>query len=223
MSMDDDNIHLLPLDSYNEFNEFGNASNESEDDDSVEVVSNIDVEEHNIVDMTKNLIFSSDDDIHYLSGDKNHGDFARGVSDNIRSSYDDTGLESDVDASDDSVESYSLNLSVPSPSSHSSSTTTNDIRSGYDKIENGAKRKRRQWSVEENLDALTTLKLNQNKHQTAVQHGCTRAQLRNWLANEMKLINLSKVKKVRSSNLCDSSGYEGVSEGSVSIFSLTLP
>jgi hypothetical protein len=203
--------------------------------------------------MTKNLVFSSDDELqnndggddHCSSfGDKNNRGFTRGVVDNIRfsfndinehgftldavnnnlSSFDDACSESDLDASDDDpLEYYPLNVSIPSSSSHSLSATTNNIASGDDKIEKRLKHKRRQWSVEEKLGVLTTFKLNQNKHRTAVQHGCTTAQLRKWLASEVKLISISKEKKVSSSNLFDSSRFEGESEGSISIFSLTLP
>jgi hypothetical protein len=222
MSMEDDDIHLLPLDGYNDFE---NSSNESEDNDSIEVVSNVDEEENDIVDMTKSLVFSSDDELqdnddgddHCSSfDDKNNRGFTRGAVDHIRpsfndtndhgftlgavrnnlSSFDDVCSESDLDASnDDPFEYYPLNVSVPSSSSHLSSTTTNDIASGGDKIGKRLKRKRRQWSVEEKLEVLTTFKLNQNKHRTAAQHGCTTAQLRNWLASEMKLTSISKEKK----------------------------
>jgi hypothetical protein len=41
MSMDGNDIHLLPLDGYNDFE---NSSNESEENDSIEVVSNVDEE-----------------------------------------------------------------------------------------------------------------------------------------------------------------------------------
>jgi hypothetical protein len=242
MSMEDDEIHLLPLDGYNDFE---NSSNESEDNDSIEVVSNVDEEENNIVDMTKSLVFSSGDELqdndggddHCSSfddknnrgftcgavdhirasfGDKNSRGFTRGAIDHIRpsfndtndhgftlgavrnnlSSFDDVCSESDLDVSnDDPFEYYPLNVSVPSLSSHLSLITTNDIASGGDKIGKRSKRKRRQWSVEEKLEVLTTFKLNQNKHRTAAQHGCTTAQLRNWLASEMKLTSISKEKK----------------------------
>jgi hypothetical protein len=65
----DDNIHLLPLDNYCDSE---NSSNESEDD-SIEVVSNIDEEENQIVDLTKDLAFtSSSDDELEASGSDNH-------------------------------------------------------------------------------------------------------------------------------------------------------
>ena len=43
MSSNNDNIHLLPLDNYNDSE---NSSSESDDNDSVEVVSNIEEEEN---------------------------------------------------------------------------------------------------------------------------------------------------------------------------------
>ncbi|CAF1514055.1 unnamed protein product [Rotaria sordida] len=59
MSMNDGEVHLLPL---IDNNDFDNSSSESEDDDSIEVVSNVDEEENKIIDMTKYLTFSSDDE-----------------------------------------------------------------------------------------------------------------------------------------------------------------
>jgi hypothetical protein len=218
MSMDGDDIHLFPLVGYNDSE---NSSDESDNNDSIEVVSNVDEEENNIVDMTKNLVFSSDDEIQNGNGDDDHDssvdnkknhDFTRSAVHNIRSSFndinghgftlggatnnnissfDDDYSESDLDAPDDDQ----LNVSVPSTSSYSSSITTNDIVSSDDKIKKQKKRKRRQWSVEEKLEILTTFKLNQSKHRTASQHGCTTSQLRNWLATESKLISVSKEKK----------------------------
>ena len=45
MSMNEGELHLLPLIDNNDFN---NSSSQSEDDDSIEVVSNVDVEENQI-------------------------------------------------------------------------------------------------------------------------------------------------------------------------------
>ena len=55
--MNEGELHLLPLIDNNDFN---NSSSQSEDDDSIEVVSNVDVEENQIIDMTKYLTFNSD-------------------------------------------------------------------------------------------------------------------------------------------------------------------
>jgi hypothetical protein len=108
--------------------------------DLIEVVSSVDEEENDIIDMTKNLVFNSDDDLqsndgddhHSSFGDKNNRGFIRGAVNNV-SSFD-----------DDSIEHYPLNASIPS-SSHSSLKTTNDIVSGGDKIEKRSKHKHRQW------------------------------------------------------------------------------
>ncbi|CAF1058410.1 unnamed protein product [Rotaria magnacalcarata] len=59
MLINDAAVHLLPL---IDNNDFDNSSSESEDDDSIEVVSNVDEEENKIIDMTKYLTFSSDDE-----------------------------------------------------------------------------------------------------------------------------------------------------------------
>lgn len=223
MSLHSDNVHLLPLDGYDDFE---NSANESDDSDSIEVVSNID-EDNDIVDMTKNLVFSSDDEFHdnYENGDhssllsdKNNGGFTRDAVTDIHSSFgrtisggfapvavnnnlssfDVADPESDIDASDNELnEYYLLNMSIPTSTStcHSSSITNKNITAGVDKIQKNVKRKRRQWTIEKKLEVVRTFKLNQNKHQTASQHGCSRAQLRNWLEMEVKLINLSKEKK----------------------------
>ena len=66
---------------------------------------------------------------------------------------------------------------------------------GGDAIRQRSKRKRRQWPVKEKLAVLNTFKLNRNKRQTSVQHGCTTAQVRKWLETEVKLINFSKKEK----------------------------
>jgi hypothetical protein len=68
MATNDDNIHLLPLDDYNDSE---NSSNESEDD-STEVVSNVDEEENQIVNMTKYLAFTSCFDDELETNDDNH-------------------------------------------------------------------------------------------------------------------------------------------------------
>ncbi|CAF2125352.1 unnamed protein product, partial [Rotaria magnacalcarata] len=59
MLINDAAVHLLPL---IDNNDFDNSSSESEDDDSIEVVSNVGEEENKIIDMTKYLTFSSDDE-----------------------------------------------------------------------------------------------------------------------------------------------------------------
>jgi hypothetical protein len=191
MSENSDNIHLLPLDNYNDFE---NSSSESEDNDSIEIVSNVDEEENDIVDVTKQLAFSSDDESDF-DGDGNNCSSLDGIVSHC-SLLDDVCFKSNIDASDDDPVEYSpLNVSVPSSSSHSQLVVPDTVASSNNKIETTSKRKRRQWSVAEKLSALATFKLNQSKHRTAVEHGCTTAQLRKWVKDEVKLINISKEKK----------------------------
>lgn len=91
MSMDTDNIHLLPI---GEYDNSDGSSPESDDEDSIEIVSEADEEENHIIDMTKNLAFSSDDELEtytaadeYLSGDINNRGLELGANDNIRSPF----------------------------------------------------------------------------------------------------------------------------------------
>ena len=196
IAMDGDDVHLFSLNGYAGFED---SSDEQENDDSIEVVSELD-EGNDIIHMTKNLVFSSDeesqhndaDDHHSSLGDEHNRAFAPVPIDINLSSFD-----NDCSVlNDDQVEYSPLVVPVSSSSSHSSSiTTSDDVPSGSDKIGGSVKHKRRQWSIEEKLKILTVFKLNKNKNRTAAQHGCTTAQLRNWLANEAKLINLSKEKK----------------------------
>lgn len=175
-----DDKHLFSLRGYAGFED---SSDEQENGDTIEVVSELD-EENDIVDMTKNLVFSSEEELqgndaddHYSSfGDENNRGFARIPVDVNLSLFDNDCSASVVDASDDdSVEYSPLAVPVPSSSSHSSSITTNgDVPSDGDKVEKSVKRKRRQWSVEEKLDILTVFKLNKNKNRTAVQNQAIR-------------------------------------------------
>jgi hypothetical protein len=65
MSMNGDDIRLFHR---NDYNDFESSSDELEGNDSIEIVSYVDEEENNIVDMTRNLIFSSDDELQNNDG-----------------------------------------------------------------------------------------------------------------------------------------------------------
>lgn len=155
MCSNDDNIHLLPLVDYEDPSE---SSDVSEHNDSLEIVSLVDDDESEIIDITEEL--TSYDQVRINDGhngyslcdDPENHHFRYGVVDNIRSSFnvatnheiptvlasnyrctfDDSFSESDSDASNhhpiEQHRSNSHNQSSPSPS-HSSSTTTNDILS----------------------------------------------------------------------------------------------
>ncbi|CAF1523469.1 unnamed protein product [Adineta ricciae] len=189
MSINDDEVHLFPLDGYDAF------ECSSDDDDSIEVVSNVDEEENNIIDMIKNMQFDSDDesqnndnndDIDGLPNDKNNCIFTRDAVVNIRSSFSCTNdaafdrgvinngtislLDNDdleFSSDDEAFEYYPPNVSILSSSSHSSLIATNDSISSGGTAGN-SKRKRRQWSIEEKLRAISAFKLNQSKKRRRV-------------------------------------------------------
>ncbi|CAF1468474.1 unnamed protein product [Rotaria sordida] len=181
MSMSDDNIHLLPLD---DCTDSDNSSNESEDNNSIEVVSNIDEVENQIVDMTKYLAFSCDEELE-INNNNTHS-----------TTLDHTWLKYNFDVSDDDpLEYHPSNVFVTSSPSHLPLVTINTIGLDNNKMRKISKHKHRQWSVSEKLDALVTLKSNGSKHRTAVQDDCTTAQLRKWLKCEDELTDILKNKK----------------------------
>jgi hypothetical protein len=65
MSMNGDDIHLFHR---NDYNDFESSLDELEGNDSIEVVSNVDEEENNSADMTRNLVFSYDDELQNNDG-----------------------------------------------------------------------------------------------------------------------------------------------------------
>ncbi|CAF4384638.1 unnamed protein product, partial [Rotaria sp. Silwood2] len=99
-------------------------------------------------------------------------------------------LESEFDNDDDQ------NFEWPEPPSTLHSSDSSDIEELRDSqqvllsttlVNNGdiqeqyTKRKRRQWTVKEKLDAVTLFEKNQSKRKTSKKTGCTPAQLRNWI------------------------------------------
>lgn len=222
MCTNDDNIHLLPIVGYDDSEE---SSDVSEHNDSLEIISVVDEDENETIDTTKELLYTSLDQLQINGGhndyslrdsDADNHDFRRGAVENIRSSFndvtnydiptsvinnhrrtlDDSSSESDLDASNHHpIEQHPSNSHTQSSLSYSSSTTTNDILSNVDPVEKKSKRKRRSWSVVEKMEAIAKFRLNQNKSLTSMELGCTPAQLRNWLKNEQKLADLAKMKK----------------------------
>ncbi|CAF2085496.1 unnamed protein product [Rotaria magnacalcarata] len=57
------------------------------------------------------------------------------------------------------------------------------------------KRKRRQWTIKENLIAVALFDKNQSKRKTAKSEGCTSSQLRKWIENKENLLMMLKKKK----------------------------
>ncbi|CAF4619473.1 unnamed protein product [Rotaria sp. Silwood2] len=121
MSTNDDNVDLLSL---NDYNDFENSSNASEDD-SIEVASNVDEQENQIIDMTTYLeLNSSSDDALEMNGDDNYSSVL--TVDNKRSFFDDINdhcdtlddacsqFNSDASNDDDKLEYHALRPPPPS-------------------------------------------------------------------------------------------------------------
>ncbi|CAF1455168.1 unnamed protein product [Rotaria sp. Silwood1] len=188
MSMNDGEVHLLPL---IDNNDFDSSSSETEDDDSIEVLSNVDEEENKIIDMTKYSTFSSDDEseIDNNANDiiliDNHVVQCCNTNDRIQSSaLDGTCLDSGSDVSDDDVNENHLSNECTTNSTSYSLPVATDVNGFNNDTKKTSKHKPRQRSIVEKLNAINTFKSNGSKHRTAVKHGCTTAQLRKWLKCE---------------------------------------
>ncbi|CAM4847308.1 unnamed protein product [Rotaria magnacalcarata] len=200
-SKNDAEVHLLPL---IDNNDFDNSSSESKDDNSIEVVSNVDEEENKIIDMTKYLTFSSEDESEIDDNDHdvilldNHVVQYCNTNDRIQSSAPDgTCLNSCSDVSDDDVnENHLSNKCTTNSTSYSLPVATGVNRFNND-TKKTSKRKRRQWSIFEKFYAINAFKSNGSKHRIGVEQCCTIAQLRKWLKCENKLVNIVKSKKGR--------------------------
>ncbi|CAF4845389.1 unnamed protein product, partial [Rotaria sp. Silwood2] len=162
MSMNDAEVHRLSL---IDNHDFDNSSSESEDDDSMEVVSNTDEEEKQIIDMTKYLTFSSNDeseiddnanDIILLD---NHVVQCCNTNDRIQSSASDgTCLDSGSDVSDDDVNENHLSNECTTNSTSYSLPVATDVNGFNNDMKKTSKR--RQWSIFEKLNAINTFKSN---------------------------------------------------------------
>jgi hypothetical protein len=158
--------HLAPLCS-DEDSSFDNY-NSSDDDSSVEITSTIDECENELVRLSTYLQLESEDD----NDDDQTFEWPAPPPSLLFSS-----------SSDDE-----LNDSQPIVLS----TTSN---ANVDIQEKSMKRKRRQWTVKEKLDAIALFDKNQSKRETAKKEGCTTAQLRNWIKNKENLFKMYKKKK----------------------------
>ncbi|CAF4975793.1 unnamed protein product [Rotaria sp. Silwood1] len=188
MSMNDGEVHLLPL---IDNNDLDSSSSESEDDDSIEVLSNVDEEENKIIDITKYLTFSSNDEseIDNNANDiiliDNHVVQCCNTNDRIQSSaLDGTCLDSGSDVSDDDVNENHLSNECTTNSTSYSLPVATDVNGFNNDTKKTSKHKPRQWSIIEKLNPINTFKSNGSKHRTTVKHGCTTAQLRKWFKCE---------------------------------------
>lgn len=204
--MNDDDIHLLPIDGYHAFK---HSSDESDDDVLIEVVSNIDEQENDIVDMAQCLAFSSDDELqndhivdHFLRSpnDKNNLKSIRDANDHevehnfVNNSCSLSGDNMESSSDEETFEINPANVSLPFSSSQVSSSKNTLVLSNSVEVKKDLKQKRRRWSIEEKLRIINIFESNKNKLKTATEFGCTTAQLRSWLSINQKLINLSKEK-----------------------------
>lgn len=149
----------------------------SDDDSCVEITSVVDENENELIKWTNYLQLDSDSD---EDSDENDASTQPTTLVNYSSS----------ESSSDDENSSQLSHRCTSSNNGSiidisSSSTSNSIQ----------KRKRRQWSVNEKLYAITCFEKNKSKHQTAKEIGCDTKQLRTWINNKDQLIKLSSQKK----------------------------
>lgn len=171
----DDEEHLAPIRRMK--NQLTDDDSDPDNESLVEIVSTIDEEEKELIKWTDYLqLNSSDDD----DSDEDHVSIPAIGLVQYSSSEESSGDESPTDASH--LSSPSDNLTRSHPIIDHSSTTTK-------------KRRRRQWTIAEKLHAVVHFEKTNNKRQTAKHVGCAPKQLRMWLANKPKLVELSSRKK----------------------------
>lgn len=197
MSTDHNNTYSISLVDY---------IDSGDDQDSIEVVSNYDEEENDLIDTTKDLVFTSDDDSNIesdsdvdgkpISDHGGEGANIRSTSNNIVNHHA-APIDKEIHSSPKDTSTRSkydeANASHPSIQSISSKTQHNNISTCHKNLKD-LKRKRRCWSVAEKLEVLQQLKSNQNKRGTASSNNCSPAQIRKWLKNENKLLAILKSK-----------------------------
>ena len=163
--------HLEPL--LGDKGSDSDSHDSSDDDSSVEITSTIDEDENELVHLSTYLHLNSEDE-----------------NDNEQSfEWPDPPSSLSSSSSDDIEElNNTQEVMVVSATSNTSAATVN-IK------ENSMKRKRRQWTIKEKLDAIALFDKNQSKRKTAKKKGCTTAQLRNWIENKEDLFKMYKKKK----------------------------
>ncbi|CAF3235604.1 unnamed protein product, partial [Rotaria sp. Silwood2] len=110
---------------------------------------------------------------------------------------DSTCLDSSSDVSDADVNENHLSNECATNSTSYSLPVVTDVNGFNNDTKKTLKRKRRQWSIVEKVNAINTFKSNGSKHRTAVEHGCITAQLQKWLKCENELLTIVKSKKGR--------------------------
>ena len=164
-SAEDDEQHLWSLGL--DSNSDSDMSIGNDSDSSVEVVFSIDDPEQELVSLSNCLRIQSEVDV----DDDNDDEWPQPPSPL-------SSLSSDAEESNDPQQLFEKSGS--------------DVNGGY---ENCAKRKRRQWSVKEKLDAVAAFEAVKNKRQMMHRKGCTAALLRKWIREKDQLMEVCRKKK----------------------------
>lgn len=165
--------HLAPLLGFETIDSDPSSSSDSE----VEVVSTHDAAEHELVQLGEYLHLGSDSDKDVDAEDEEK-----------ENNYLSHSLVS-YSASDDSDDGISSMAMYRSPPHAVDSPITDSSRTA-----SSVKLKRKQWSIREKLDAISTFEKNNSKYRTSKSHGCSPAQLRKWLAAKDQLRAVAKEK-----------------------------
>jgi hypothetical protein len=150
----------------------------SDDDSCVEITSVVDENENELIKWTSYLQVNSDSD---EDSDENYRSTQPAPLVNYSSSESSSDDENLLQSSHQSASSSNNNTNIDI----TSSSTSTIIK----------KRKRRQWIVHEKLGAIACFEKNNNKHQTAKDVGCATKQLRMWIQDKDKLLQLASQKK----------------------------
>ena len=184
-----DETHLLPIsDTHKSIEDLDS----SDSDDDVEVVSNLDTQENELVDMSAYLRISSSEE----SDDNSDDPFA------LTPVIGSTCSRSDCKHEDYPVDSFG-GAGDPVTVSSSLSSLPPTLAVDDTAVANASgtpKRKRGQWSVVEKLKVLNAYESSNSKHRTAVQQGCTTGQIRQWEKKRGELIVLATIKRVNNSS-----------------------
>ena len=176
-------IHLLPLnDTYKSVEE----SDCSDSEDDVEVASTFDTEENDLIDMSAYLNIDSSEE------SDDNGDNPSTSALALESASSGCDSENDENPAAGACVSAS-DMTVSSTLSPSTTLATNNAILTNTSVT--PKRKRRQWSVAEKLRVLMAYESSKSKHRTAIEHGCTTAQIRKWERSKVEMTNLIKSKK----------------------------
>ncbi|CAF4521138.1 unnamed protein product, partial [Rotaria sp. Silwood2] len=160
----------------------------SDNDSCIEITSVVDENENKLIEWTSYLQLNSDSD---EDSDENYSSTQPAPLVNYSSSESSSDDENLLQSSHPSASSN--NNSIVDITSSSTSTIIN-------------KRKRRQWTVNEKLNAIACFEKNNSKNQTARDVGCATKQLRTRIKNKDELLKLSSRKKGNKRKRLDGGG-----------------